>query len=685
MEKPSAAGRVQRAVLRSVIVAGIVAVVPVLAELIIYVHLVGFGVFEMATATAVLLLITAVAAVVNHGMLTKEWAPTLRFLEIIERREAATDVIKDGAVRAVRYGAIRYIVRSAVTWGGAGIVALVVLEMSGRRTYYSTLLFLGFFTFTFLLVHGLCFLTYKYCFRELLEEVSEALDEERAVRLAPLTLPLKLTLILLVVCGMSLSAVASLGIYQQRHDLTRIFTMVLAPVVKEAAGRVRAGESLETAAPRHWGFVSWFVLDEKDAPSDPAAFGWLHPLLRQKLLQAGTAPLIEDVIHDHFLLVEPLEGGSRLVAAVDRSIFGNPLKAVTFGQAFVTALAGLAIGFFLFVQVRDVSAPVRQLRERADRIARGDLSAGRAAYADDEVGVLLLLFTRASRQLGHALAASRQLAQQVAASAAELQGTAQSLLSWSEEVQQSARGVDGAVAEIQQGSEQVDGIMRSTRESASQAAGRASRGQADLDQGAVRLRQLGQELAAVFSLIEELSARGERIGGIVEAIREITAQTDLLSLNAAIEASRAGEHGRGFAVVADEIRKLADRAEAETRQIDEVVREVAEATLEAASQVQAAREEFSAREQGISATAGNFQEITKAFGETEKAFGRLAELVTHQAGRSGEAAAAARKIRETQAEQVTAASQLHETAASLHHLAEDLAKRLERFRVEGGA
>src|SRR6202008_3207748 len=134
--------------------------------------------------------------------------------------------------------------------------------------------------------------------------------------------------------------------------------------------------------------------------------------------------------------------------------------------------------------------------------------------------------------------------------------------------------------------------------------------------------QVGVGQAA--SKVRELGTLGQKIGAVVETIDDIADQTNLLALNAAIEAARAGEHGRGFAVVADEVRKLAERSGRETKQIAELIAQVPTTTNEAAAAMDsgAAKVELGSEKAGQAGQA--LDEILTSVQDTVRQVGEIA-------------------------------------------------------------
>nr|WP_312954639.1 methyl-accepting chemotaxis protein [Pseudomonas songnenensis] len=229
-----------------------------------------------------------------------------------------------------------------------------------------------------------------------------------------------------------------------------------------------------------------------------------------------------------------------------------------------------------------------------------------AATADDTPGAFAELSKNLSRNTCHnALSAA-----QVAYSAEQLASRLQSQL---QAVSEIANGAQAIAATEQDSAERA----RHTLDAAQAVRQRSDAGQAELQKAIERMQQLSAQTHASRELIDGLSARTEEIRRITDVIQSIASQTNLLALNAAIEAARAGEAGRGFAVVADEVRSLAARTSSATEEVGRMVGDIRQQSEAVVSYIQRQGSELDAAAEQIAATGEQLSGIAGLAGSVE--------------------------------------------------------------------
>ncbi|MGG3921768.1 methyl-accepting chemotaxis protein, partial [Geobacillus thermodenitrificans] len=201
-----------------------------------------------------------------------------------------------------------------------------------------------------------------------------------------------------------------------------------------------------------------------------------------------------------------------------------------------------------------------------------------------------------------------------------------------------------------------------------------------------------EQLAEV---IKGLGRRSEQIGSIIEAIRNIAAQTNLLALNAAIEAARAGEHGRGFAVVADEVRKLAEQSAESARQIAELIAAIQEETAHAVQSMESVVNEVTAGTGVIRTSGETFSQIRAAVDEVAKQIRDVSASVSEMAASSEQivrsvqlvadvaesTSAGTQEVSAATEEQLASMEEISASAASLSKMADDLQAIVRKFSL----
>ena len=293
-----------------------------------------------------------------------------------------------------------------------------------------------------------------------------------------------------------------------------------------------------------------------------------------------------------------------------------------------------------------------------------------------------------ARAFNQTMAAFAGLARQTRESAEDIANEAGGLADSARHTDELARGQQSqasqaasSATEMSQSIQEVAASAQATAEAASTANDHANAGAGTVEQSVADSRKLGDAMSRAGDSVNQLADKAGNINKMVEVIRGISEQTNLLALNAAIEAARAGEAGRGFAVVADEVRNLAQRSHDSTEEIEQTISEVQEQTRTTVEQIEEAR--------GVAATnAENMQSVNEAFQSVVGAVSDISERTSSIASATEEQSTAAEHIAETVetisgqgASLTSTAEQDSQRVETLRELSRTLAERAGAYRA----
>ncbi|GFO58911.1 methyl-accepting chemotaxis protein [Geomonas silvestris] len=344
----------------------------------------------------------------------------------------------------------------------------------------------------------------------------------------------------------------------------------------------------------------------------------------------------------------------------------------------VFVLLGIFFSSLLFWSVNDA---LKRIIGFLETMIKGDLTQPIRALRNNEISTIIRAAGTLQSTMRDIIGQILQTADHVASASRQLNQNASEIAAGTDDVAGKTSTAAVASEEMAATSGEIARNCQNAAESSNRAGGTARAGADVVRQTTSGMERIATRVKEAANTVEQLGSRSDQIGQIVGTIEDIADQTNLLALNAAIEAARAGEQGRGFAVVADEVRALAERTTKATREIGEMIRAIQNDTRGAVSAIEDGVSEVERGAEHSVASGRALEEILEQVNEVTRQVSHIATAAEQQTSTTGEISGNLQSITQVFQQTARGVSETAAAAATLSQQSDELLRLVGRFRL----
>ena len=361
-------------------------------------------------------------------------------------------------------------------------------------------------------------------------------------------------------------------------------------------------------------------------------------------------------------------------------------QAVRQKSIVIACITTLGIGLIVLIAIfvsRIVGGMVKRLAEQTNIIAKGDLSVEMDDQSKDEIGQLAVSFKTMVRNLRETIGQVTEASAAVASACSEISSGTEEMAAGAQEQTSQATEVAGAMEQMTKTIIENSRNASNTAETAKQAKLSAELGGRVVEETVIGMKRIAEVVRQSAATVQELGKSSDQIGEIITVIDDIADQTNLLALNAAIEAARAGEQGRGFAVVADEVRKLAERTTKATKEIARMIKKIQTETQGAVGVMEEGTKQVNMGIALADKAGSSLLEIVNVSQKVTDMVTQIAQASEQQSQASEQISKNVEGISNVTNESAMGVQQIAQAADDLNRLTENLQLLIGRFTLTG--